>query len=260
MRFTLTSRRNVIIGAIIVASTVTPAFAILGVGDIVFDPTSYAQLVSQLATVESQLRTMEANAKNFSTKSMWQTTLMALENVNVPNLFGETSGMSVALNTNLMTASTSAWKMSSVAVTNPSYLSTQTPGASAQLSSLAMVETSDSVSPTCLNAIGQYQSSRTNDAAASLSLQASQLDTTLATNSEVEQLNMLNASQAQQMTEIQAQGQLHACLAAQMTVANMQQRNAAAQSINDAAFVQQQRAANPTDAANESQTWDTYLP
>jgi type IV secretion system protein TrbJ len=45
-----------------------------------------------------------------------------------------------------------------------------------------------------------------------------------------------------------------------MTVANMQQRNAAAQDLNTAAAVQQQRSTNDTSAANEGSTWTTYLP
>jgi hypothetical protein len=53
---------------------------------------------------------------------------------------------------------------------------------------------------------------------------------------------------------------LQACLAGQMTVANMQQRNAAVEDINTAAFLQQERSTNDTSAANESNTWQTYLP
>jgi hypothetical protein len=45
-----------------------------------------------------------------------------------------------------------------------------------------------------------------------------------------------------------------------MTVANMQQRNAAVQDLNTAAFVQEQRTINDTSAANESSTWQTYIP
>jgi type IV secretion system protein TrbJ len=45
-----------------------------------------------------------------------------------------------------------------------------------------------------------------------------------------------------------------------MTVANMQQRNAAVEDLNTAAAVQQQRSTNDTSAANESNTWQTYLP
>jgi hypothetical protein len=59
---------------------------------------------------------------------------------------------------------------------------------------------------------------------------------------------------------MQSQGTLQTCLASQMTVANMQQRNAAAQDLNTAAFVQQQRAANDVSAGNEGSTWQNYIP
>jgi hypothetical protein len=119
---------------------------------------------------------------------------------------------------------------------------------------------SDSVSPDCLTAVGQYRSGRSQNGTANNSLTQQQFDTTSATNSEVQQLNLLNAAQAQQLTEMQSQAAMHVCLASQMTVANMQQRNAAAQDLNTAAAVQQQRTVNNTSAANEGSTWTTYLP
>ena len=140
------------------------------------------------------------------------------------------------------------------------YLKGQTVGNSAQLSQLAMIEMSDSVSPDCLTAVGQYRSGRSQNGTANNSLTQQQFDTTSATNSEVQQLNLLNAAQAQQLTEMQSQAAMHVCLASQMTVANMQQRNAAAQDLNTAAAVQQQRTVNDTSAANEGSTWTTYLP
>ncbi len=85
-------------------------------------------------------------------------------------------------------------------------------------------------------------------------------DGTSATNSEVQQLNLLNAAEAQKLSEMQSQGTMQTCLASQMTVANMQQRNAAAADLNSAAMVQQQRATNDTSAANEGNTWQTYIP
>ena len=77
---------------------------------------------------------------------------------------------------------------------------------------------------------------------------------------EVQQLNLLNAAEGQKMAEMQSQGSLQACLAGQMTVANMERRNAAVEDLNTAVLVQQQRAANDTSAANEGSTWDSYLP
>ncbi len=262
MKFTLTHRRKWLLGAgAALLLTATPSFALFGIGDIVFDPTSYASLVSQLTTLQTQYTMLKNNVTHFSFKQQWQTTLHTLENVNVPNMFGETTGMSVALNTNSPSASSTAWKAATVAMNGsaPSYLASQSLG-SARTSQLALIETSDAISPDCLTAVGQYRGDRAMNATANSSLLSQQFDGTASTNSEVQQLNLLNAAEAQKMAEMQSQGALQACLASQMTVANMQRRNAAVEDLNTAVFVQQQRAANDTSAANESNTWDTYLP
>ena len=108
--------------------------------------------------------------------------------------------------------------------------------------------------------MGQYRNSRSENATPNRSLFSQQFDSTNATNSEVQQLNLLNAAEAQKLSEMQSQGSLHACLASQMTVANMERRNATVEDLNTAVFVQQQRSANDTSAASESSTWQTYLP
>jgi hypothetical protein len=262
MKFTLNNRRKWLIGAgAALLLTATPSFALFGLGDIVFDPTSYASLVSQLTTLETQYKMLKNNVTHFSLKQQWQTTLNAMKNANVANMFGETSGMSIALNTNSPSASSTAWTSGTVKVSEntTTYLQGQTPG-SVQLSQLAMIEASDSVSPDCLTAVGQYRGARTQNVTANNTLASQQLDSSDATNTEVEQLNLLNAAEAQKMSEMQSQGVLQACLASQMTVANMERRNAAAQDLNTAAAVQQQRSVNDTSAANEGNTWKTYLP
>lgn len=262
MKLKLTKRRKWLIGtASVLLLTATPSFALFGIGDIVFDPTSYASLISQATTALNQLKTIENNVTHFSFKQQWQTTLNSLKNANVKNLFGETNGMSTALNTNSPAASSMAWTSSTVSVNSNTntYLQGQAPG-SISLSQLAMIEASDSVSPDCLTAVGQYRAARTSNANAVSSLSGQQLDGGDGTNSEVEQLNLLNAAAGQHMAEMQSQGVLQACLASQMTVANMQQRNAAAQDLNTQAFIQQQRSANNTSAAHESSTWQNYIP
>src|SRR5665213_126826 len=262
MKIILKNRRRWVIGSVLLFLTATPSFALFGIGDIVFDPTSYASLVTQATTALNQFRMIENNIAHFSFKQQWQTTLNALKNANVSNMFGETNGMSIALNSNSPGTSTTAWKTATVPVSSntASYLQGQTVGNSAQLSQLAMIEMSDSISPDCLTAVGQYRTTRIQDATANSALAQQQFDTTSTTNSEVEQLNLLNAAAAQHLTEMQSQGAMQVCLASQMTVANMQQRNAAAQDLNTAALVQQQRAVNDTSAANESNTWQTYIP
>ena len=250
-----------IIGGAALLLTATPSFALFGLGDIVFDPTSYGNLVSQLTTMETQYQMLKNNIEHFSFKQQWQTAFTAMKQANVRDLFGETNGMTTALNTDSPTASSTAWTAATVPVngTTTTYLAGETPG-SAQLSELAMIEASDSVSPDCLTAIGQYRAARAQNTAANNSLASEQLDGGSATNSEVEQLNLLNAAEAQKMSEVESQGVLQACLASEMAVGNMQQRNAAALDLNTAAYVAQQRAADDTSAANESNTWDSYLP
>jgi hypothetical protein len=246
-------------GALLLAAT--PSFALFGIGDIVFDPTSYASLVSQLTTLETQYNMLKNNITHFSWKQQWQTTLTALKNANVANMFGETAGINVALNMNSPSASLTGWKAATVYVNSgtSTYLAGQSLG-NDRMSQLAMVEISDGISPDCLTAIGQYRATRTQNATANSALAAQEVDGTDGTNTEVEQLNLLNAAEVQKMTEMQSQGTLQTCLASQMTVANMQQRNAAAQDLNTAAFVQQQRAANDVSAANEGSTWQNYIP
>lgn len=260
MKLTPKNRKWIIGGAALLL-TATPSFALFGFGDIVFDPTSYGSLVSQLTTLQTQYTMLKNNIEHFSFKQQWQTTLHALGNVNVRNMFGETNGMTTALNSDSPSASTAGWTAATVPVSSDlsTYAATQTPG-SRQLAQLAMIEMSDAVSPDCITAVGQYRSARALNTTANNSLTANQFDTSTRTNSEVQQLNLLNAAEAQKMTEMQAQGTMQACLAAQMAVANMQQRNAAATDLNTAVFVQAQHATHDMSASSESNTWQTYLP
>jgi type IV secretion system protein TrbJ len=262
MKFELTNRRKWLLGTgaglLFVA---TPSFALFGIGDIVFDPTSYAQLVSQLTTLQSQYNMLKNNITHFSLKQEWQTTLHALENVNVANMFGETAGIKIALNSNNPNASLTGWQTATVPMSSnaSTYLAGQ-PLGSSRVSQLAMIETSDAVSPDCLTAVGQYRSARTQNLTANSSLLSDQFDNSDSTNAEVQQLNLLNAAEGQKMAEMQSQGSLQVCLAGQMTVANMQQRNSAVEDMNTVAFVLQERTVNDASAASEGNTWQTYLP
>ena len=99
------ARQKWIIGAAALLLTATPSFALFGIGDIVFDPTSYASLVSQLTTLETQYNMLKNNIEHFSFKQQWQTALNTMKNADVRNMFGETNGMTTALNTNSPAAS-----------------------------------------------------------------------------------------------------------------------------------------------------------
>lgn len=262
MKLKLSRKGKWIAGGALLLCTATPSFALFGIGDIVFDPTSYASLVSQLTTLESQYTSFKNNIKNFSLKTQWQTALNGMKNVQVTNRYGETNGMTAALGQNSTTAATTAWSNSSEALSSNTntYLAGESAGNSDKLTQLAIVETSDTISPDCLNAVGSYRAARAASASANASLQANQLDGTSTTNSEVQQLNLMNAAQAQQLNEQQAQGALHACIAQQQMVQNMQQRNAMAHDLNLAADVKAQRLANPTSDVSSTNAYTDYVP
>ena len=162
MNFKLSHRRKWIVCGAVVLLAATPSFALFGIGDIVFDPTSYASLVQQLTTLQMQYNMVKSNLTHFSLKQQWQTTLTRLENVNVPNLFGETAGIGIAINTNSPSASLTGWRAATVPMGSgtTTYLGAQSVG-SAQRAQLAMIETSDAISPDCLTAVGQYRGGRT---------------------------------------------------------------------------------------------------
>lgn len=258
-------RKAAVLGTLLLIAS--PAFALFGIGDIVFDPTEVAQTINnvkqaiQIALNTKQtLATMEANLKNFSVKNIWQTAKATFLTDAVHNTYGETAGWNSALNTNSLAAASTAWTMANLQINPGTYMSGQTPGTSADLTSLAIVEAFDSSSPNCMNAIGQYRNLQSINAPPEDALESAQLDGSAATNSEIEQLNLLNAANAQRMHEMQAQGQLHACLVEQTTISNMAQRNAAALAINDNAIAEQEKATNNTNFTNGSTTWQTYLP
>jgi hypothetical protein len=276
MKAAFTKHRKWIITIALILGVATPSYAIFGLPEIVFDPTAYGTLGSQLSTMykmlstaqselqtaQSQYNTVKSSAQQFSAKTLWQTELNKIKSVSVPNTYGETNGLTNALNLNSQSAAAMAWTNTKLGLTPESSttLTNQTVGQSSNLSQLAMIEASDAASPDCLNAVGSYRQYRNDSVTAEASLQDAQLDGSSSTNSEVEQLNLLNMSQAQQLNEQQAQGALHTCLAQQMTIQNMQQRNAAAADLNTWGFVQAQHATNPSLNVSDTGTWTTYLP
>ena len=269
MKVQLTRKKKWLIGGAFALATATPSFALFGLGDIVFDPTSYASLVSQLSTLtkmytttSNQLTAYKNNIVNFSFKNQWKVALNQLKQVQVRNAHGETNGMTAALDQDSTTAATTAWTNSGEALSSNtnSYLATETVGNSDRLTQLAIVEPSDTISPDCLNAIGSYRAARAASTQANASLQANQLDGSTTTNSEVQQLNLVNASAAQQLNEQQAQGALHACIAQQQTVQNMQLRNTMAHDLNLSASIAAEHTANPTAYVNSTATYTDYLP
>ena len=177
MKLNVHSRRKLIIGSVVVLLTTTPSFALFGVGDIVFDPTSYASLVPQLTTLEMQYNMVKNNVTHFSFKQQWQTTLMRWKISMSPIYSGKRPGMNIALNTNSPSASSTGWK----AATRPDgqqhqHLSRKGRRGQRADSQLAMIETSDSDLPRLPHCSRPVPGGRTKNATANSALLAQQFD------------------------------------------------------------------------------------
>jgi hypothetical protein len=266
-----------------------PSHAQLGSG-IVFDPTQSVHAIQQIeqniqnsATWQQQLANeikmaatldkdylqavsmynmVYGNLKNFSSKSIWRTIQSQLTLASFANQYGETTGLQAAMNGQAPRTASLVWRLMNLGLnsTSSSFLSGQVLGTSHALATLSRMEAMDGVSSQCLDAVGSYNWQRNGNLAPQGSLTQSQFDTSSFTTTELEQLNLINMGNAHHLNESQAQGALHACQAAQSAVQNMAARTAAANEINNAAFVQQQRSSFSSAPANSSSTWENYLP
>ncbi|MDE3104865.1 MAG: hypothetical protein KGK08_06795 [Acidobacteriota bacterium] len=280
--------RNIVLTATFLALSTLPGQAQFG--GIVFDPTQSVHALQQIAqnvqnsiTWQQQLfneiqmvatlgkdyqqavttyNTIYNNLRTFSTKALWQTIQARLSMASFANQFGETTGLQSVTSGQAPGTANQVWRLMNLGLnaTSSSYLSSQVLGTSSALVTLSRMEALDGVSTQCLNAVGDYNAVRSANTSPLGALMQSQFDSTSATSSELEQMNLLNMANAHHLNEAQAQGALHACQAAQAAIQNMAQRTAAANEINNAAFVQQQRATNNSAPANSSATWQSYLP
>ncbi len=280
--------RSGALASVILALAAQPGHAQFG--GVVFDPTQSAHAIEQIqrniqnsVTWQQQLANeiqmaatldkdyqqaittynmIHGNLKNFSSKSIWQTIQSQLTQANFANQYGETTGLQASMNGQAPGTAGMVWKLMNLGLnaTSSSFLSGQVLGASNSLAALTRMEAMDGVSSQCLNSVGNYNAARTGNLTPQTALTQSQFDTSSFTTTELEQLNLINMGNAHHLNESQAQGALHACQAAQAAVQNMAQRTAAANEINNAALIQQQRATYSSAPANSSTTWENYLP
>lgn len=281
------SKKLLILGVVGLAGLLlmpSPAAALFGLGDIVFDPTSYATLgkiwssdastltkvteeVTQLGKIYTNaVQTYNeamAMARNFSHASRmnWLTVGITAVGDATGNKYGETANWAALVNGNPALAS-SAWKSATLPMTDDSssFLSHETLGSSANLTNLASIEALDGSSTKCLSEIAEYRTAAQTNSLAIGQLQSADDDDGEDTNSEIEQLNLVNAAQAAALHEQQSQGSLHACLVEQQILGNTWQRNAATETMNSYGAAMVSRQTNSTEYGNVHDTYYGYIP
>jgi type IV secretion system protein TrbJ len=256
-RFTFIAKGATLTGLLLAGlllSLTQPASAIFGFGDVVFDPTSYATLghiwtedisngaklvqeFNQLVKIYTNGMQMYQLAQQMSQrfshpqKQSWMTALLTGVNDYTQNQYGETANWPTMVNGHPSLAP-SAWATATVPVSHTSFLSGEIPGSSRLLAHLATVEAQDGSATKCLATMAQYRANAQDNLNAIANLQSAHTDDSANTNSNIQQLNLINAAQQQAANEMRSQGRIQACLAEQQVLANKVQRDAAADHLS----------------------------
>ena len=215
-------------------------------GGIVFDPSVFGKLVAEYAQqiqqylrqglqleqevqqVKNSFQQLENEAKQaiyfVRQKQSWITLGQAAINDSTRNQFGETLTWPAMLNGSPQLAP-GAWLTATMGTSHLGFLANSVPGSSQPLAQLASVEAQDGSASKCLATIAEYRATAAANAQAASDLQAAQADGSDLTNSEIEQLNLINAAQAQANTEARSQGAIEACLVEQQVLAQKVQRD-----------------------------------
>ena len=215
-------------------------------GGIVFDPSVFGKLVAEyteqiqqyvrqglqlqqeIQQVKNSFLQLENEAKQavhfVQQKQNWINIELAAAYDSTQNQYGETANWSTMVNGYPQIAP-AVWSEATTAPAHLNYLANEVPGASRPLAQLASVEAQDGSAAKCLATIAQYRADSAANVNSVLDLESAQADGTDLTNSEIEQLNLINAAQAQANTEERSQGAIEACLVEQQVLAQKVQRD-----------------------------------
>ena len=232
---------------------IQPALAIFGIGDVVFDPSSYAalghiwqedistgakiiqeynQLVKIYTTGMSLYNFSRAMAQSFRSgqRAAWMMAVEPAVNDYTESRYGETILWPRMMNGGPALAP-QAWTAATVPMNAYPYFNAQS-AIGSTLADLATVEAMDGSAKKCLQVVAQHRFNGPLNQLAFLGLRFSQNDDGSGTNSQIEQLNMLNASQGQAVNEARTQSMIHSCEVEQQIIANKIQRDQIANRLN----------------------------
>jgi len=257
-----------------------PAHAIFGIGDVVFDPSSWSQLVNSDLTLGQQLTQAVKIATNalqtyqlafnmsvaltHATKSDFITLaqLAVADHVSDLNMKGESAGWSTAVNGSNPSGAPAAWTAASLGLKDMSVLmGPESVGMSTRLAQLASVNALAGSSVKCMQTISTYRgNSLANAAGPLLKTAIAHLDGTQPNNTSIAQSNISNAQLNQLMTESRAQGDLHACLVEQTLIASKTQSDQITRQLNFDRDLQNYYSTSSITPAGTSAAFGALLP
>jgi hypothetical protein len=221
------------------------AYGLWGVGDIVFDPDSYATLGdiwstglstgTKIAQTYNQTVQIVQNglqmynlgmqmAARIQNKSIWETAAFAVGNEITETHYNENVNFNAVMNGDYLHAG-QAWHQSTYYGGTGSYLGGSSASTSYRMANFATIQMMDQTSQRCASILGQYNATQASNALAEQGLKQDTFDQSDAKNSVVAALNVLSGGHFQLQNQTKANGNVQACLAEQQTLANKVQRD-----------------------------------
>ncbi len=248
----------------------TRAYALFGVGDIVFDPSAFAKLGQQLLQMEQQYRQIVQNYQMLRSQydhivrmsrqvpvamsSRYRALATPWQSFAASDTYGATSGWVESVNTGVAVASAYARNVETLS----SYgapLNALPPGQATRLKAThASVELTDGANLNALSTVGRL---RGNARAVELAVQRLEDDSLSGAadmNTEIAVLNKINAASVVAIRTAQDANKLLVSLAEQQVLEAKRVRDAEARAINQhARFLKDARAVVVAQAAGASQ-------
>ena len=222
-----------------------PMYAIFGLGDVVFDPTSYARFGeiwgqdisngAKLAQTYNQTVKLVANGlqlyqiahameQRVQNKRVWMEAAFAAGNEVTEQHYNETVNMNAVMNGDVLHAG-QAWHQSTLNAGNGGYLGSSTATNSRRMSEYATIQLLDQTSQRCATILANYKSTQDLNLDAESKLDSDVFDQSDAKNASVALLNVLSGGQIHIRNQNKANGNLQACMAEQHMLEGKIQRD-----------------------------------
>jgi hypothetical protein len=262
-----------------VFSLVTPALAIFGFGDIVFDPSSYAALGEIMSsnasvltkTIEIMTQTIKIAEDGFATLQIAQDMAVMMKDKSAmktksfkaidgftANKFGGTTDWDAALSGDL-TKVAGAWKKSTVEVKDADTDPLANEGSeSNRLASLNTLEAMDRAAAVCMSTIGQAHQNTNANEVARAALERLQTGLAKSDNSTVALLGQVNLGSMFTTNELVGLNLHGSCQDELKLVELKQQRDALATDLKRQGDAAHSQANNPTGLSGQA-TVDSLL-
>jgi len=235
-------KKRIAVTLLVVIFLAAPLQAIFGVGDIVFDPTSYAnailmmgQLVKSYEQLQSQftLQTFLATAVPVNMASRYQTPAATWQQLQVPNdRFGNLSAWTQQVNQGGQASG--AYNSASIQL-NPygsGFAQLTSDEQTKAASQYASVELADGTNIGSMQTIGQLRANASATDQALAGLESDSLSSDPAMNSEIAILNKINAAAVANIRSTRDTNQVLISLLEQQLVDSKQRRDAGVSEIN----------------------------